>query len=353
MGFVFMTDNKAKNQIGYLYFIQTIACFAVVFLHTNGCFWNFSSTGRYWKTANVIETFFYFAVPFFFMISGITLMDFNDRYSLKEYLLKRFNKTFIPFFVWSFIGLAYALITHRFSIEDISFKFIIDGFLNTKFTGVYWFFIPLFSVYLCIPLFAMTHKEKRKEMFSYLIIIGLVFNIVIPFVIKFVEGNYLYDLRPGVVTGYLIWPIVGYSLHNYPPKKFLKVVLIVLSIAGFCVHLFGTYFYSIRDGGVNTFFKGYNSLPCVLYSIGMFLILKDIGVLIAKTKVIGAFKYISGYTFPVYLMHWYMHDAAIRLFDIDNRSIYYRLLAPFVIVTVSVAITWVIRKIPLLKRILP
>ena len=348
-----MAEKTEKERIDYLYFIQTIACFAVVFLHTNGCFWNFSATGRYWKTANVIETFFYFAVPFFFMISGITLMDYGDRYSLKEYLLKRFNKTFVPFFVWSFIGLAYALLTHRFSVGDISFKFIVDGFINTKFTTVYWFFIPLFSVYLCIPLFAMTHKEKRKELFLYLIIIGLIFNVTVPFVNKFVGVNNLSDLRPGVVAGYLIWPVIGYYIHNYPPKKVIKIVLILLSIAGFCIHLFGTYYYSMRDGGVNSFFKGYNALPCVMYSVGMFLILKDLGLLIAKTKVIRVFKFIAGYTFPIYLMHWYMHDAAIRLFDIDNRSIYYRLSAPFAIVLATIGITWIIRKIPILKRIVP
>ena len=90
-----------------------------------------------------------------------------------------------------------------------------------------------------------------------------------------------------------------------------------------------------------------------MYSVGMFLILKDLGLLIAKTKAIRVFKFIAGYTFPIYLMHWYMHDAAIRLFDIDNRSIYYRLSAPFAIVLATIGITWIIRKIPILKRIVP
>ena len=61
-------------------------------LHTNECFWTFSAEERYWRTANIIECIFYFAVPVFFMISGITLMDFYDRNSLKEYFLKEPEK---------------------------------------------------------------------------------------------------------------------------------------------------------------------------------------------------------------------------------------------------------------------
>ena len=64
-----------------LTFIQVICALAVVTLHTNGVFWSFSSTERYWFTANIVESVFYFAIPLFFMITGITLLDYQKRYS--------------------------------------------------------------------------------------------------------------------------------------------------------------------------------------------------------------------------------------------------------------------------------
>ena len=62
------------KKIEYIDLAGVIAAIAVVFLHTNGCFWEFSKS-RYWLTANFIEGVFIFAVPVFFMISSVTLMD--------------------------------------------------------------------------------------------------------------------------------------------------------------------------------------------------------------------------------------------------------------------------------------
>lgn len=76
--------SKEKNAINYIVFISVISAVSVLILHTNGCFWSFSSTARYWRTANIIECIFYFAVPLFFMIIGVTLFDFYERTRLRN-----------------------------------------------------------------------------------------------------------------------------------------------------------------------------------------------------------------------------------------------------------------------------
>ena len=60
----------------YIQNLSVLSAFAVVALHVNGEFWNFSY-GRYWITSNIIESLFYFAVPIFFMITGVTLVGKN------------------------------------------------------------------------------------------------------------------------------------------------------------------------------------------------------------------------------------------------------------------------------------
>lgn len=52
-----------KRKI-YIQILGVLSCLAVVVLHTNGCFWDFSYE-RYWLTANLIENLCYFAVPIF------------------------------------------------------------------------------------------------------------------------------------------------------------------------------------------------------------------------------------------------------------------------------------------------
>lgn len=90
----------------YIQNLSVISAFAVVMLHTNGVFWKFSYE-RYWVTANVIESVFYFAVPIFLMISGVTLIDYSKRYSTKDYFKKRIKKSVIPFILWSLLFLIY------------------------------------------------------------------------------------------------------------------------------------------------------------------------------------------------------------------------------------------------------
>lgn len=47
-----------NKRIEYIDLANVIATFAVVFLHANSCFWDFSKE-RYWITADVIVVFLF------------------------------------------------------------------------------------------------------------------------------------------------------------------------------------------------------------------------------------------------------------------------------------------------------
>lgn len=102
-------NNKLYKKKDYLTLLSVISAISVVILHTNGCFWIFNKE-RYWTTANIIECIFYFAVPVFFMISGATLLEYNEKYSTKTYIKKRIRKTVIPFLIWSIFGLLFCIL---------------------------------------------------------------------------------------------------------------------------------------------------------------------------------------------------------------------------------------------------
>ena len=148
-----------KERKVYLSLARIICAFAVVMIHTNGCFYEFN-TESCWIWANVIECGLGFAVPVFIMISGATLMDYSNRYSTKEYFKKRIIKTGIPYVVWSVIG----------NVLNISGTFF-----------VYYFFLYLFGVYLCIPLFSFLKEEYKEKVITYVVWISFVFNYFLPF----------------------------------------------------------------------------------------------------------------------------------------------------------------------------
>lgn len=192
------------KKIEYIDLANVIAAIAVVFLHTNGCFWEFNKS-RYWITANLIESVFIFAVPVFFMISSVTLMDYQKRYNTKTFLKKRFSKTVIPFLFWTFVGLVFDIVfLHTFKPSNLTLRVLVDGIINNQFVSIYWFFMPLFGIYLSIPLFASIEQEKRVKLFKYLFLIGFIFNGTIPFLLSAFHIDMAWPLGINVVSGYAI-----------------------------------------------------------------------------------------------------------------------------------------------------
>jgi surface polysaccharide O-acyltransferase-like enzyme len=344
---------KKVEKKKYIAFLSVISAISVVILHTNGCFWSFSNS-RYWFTANIVESVFYFAVPIFFMITGITLMDYRDRYDTKTYFKKRIVKTVIPFIIWSIIALLYRI----YYIKDIStaslnFKFIFNGFLDTNFLTIYWFFIPLFIIYLMIPILSAIDKKKRNSVFMYMVVVCFILNSVLPLINTVLKLELSLPINLIIGTEYLTYVLIGYLIDNNDIKKKYKIIIYILGIIGLLVHIVLTYKLSISAGEIIRTWKGYNNVPCILYSTAIFILLKEIFIKIKKEKIIKVVNMLSKYTFAIYLMHFYIMKIIQIEFNLNVTSIIYRLGMPLIIIPICIIITWILRKIPIIKHIVP
>ena len=343
------------KRIEYIDLANVISTFAVVILHTNGCFWDFSRE-RYWLTANVIESLFIFAVPVFFMISSISLMDYQKKYDTKIYLKKRFSKTVIPFLFWTFIGLLFDMFfLHTVKVSDLSLKVLVDGFINNRFVQIYWFFMPLFGIYLSIPLFASIEEEKRVELFKYLFLIGFIFNGTIPFLLSAFHIDMAWPLGINVVSGYAIFVVMGYLIHKIDFTLNQRCIIYILGLAGFLMHFGGTYFESYALGGVSQIYKNLMQTPILMYSGAVFLFIRQISSKVMQTKISKSVQFIKKYTFPIYLMHYYIIEILNRYLHLTNytKSIFYRLGMPFIVIPITIIIAALIRKLRLGKKVLP
>ncbi len=347
--------SDADKNIHYITLAKVVAAVAVVYLHSNGCFWEFNSVANWWKRSNIIECLFYFAVPIFFMITGITLIDYNKRYGLKEFFLRRFNKTVIPYIFWSLFGLLFNVyFLKSISVKVVTSAYVINGLFSGKIVGIYWFFIALYSIYLCIPLFSSVEDRGKKEVFAYLILVSLLFNSLIPFILKITHSCIKYDFSVGVVSGLIIYPLIGYSIHNYQFSKRLKFVIYIFAILGLVSHIIGTYRLSIEAGKIVKIFKGYKNIPCIFYSTGVFLLIKEYGNVIMQVQLLNKIvNFLGHYTFAIYLVHIYVLKSMVKFFNINVHTILYILFSPIIAVMVSILIAFFIRKVPILKKVLP
>lgn len=342
-----------KTKKDYLTLISVVSAFAVLLLHTNNCFWSFNPTERYWKTANIIECVNYFAVPLFFMISGITLIDFREKYTLKTYFIKRIKKTVSPFVFWNFVALAYLIKRDKVEINQINLKFIYQGICNSKLVSIFWFFGPLFIIYLCMRLFGAIDKSKRKEIFTYLVILGGILNILIPFLFAVFWPDLTFPYSIRAVGGYLYWIRLGWILDNTEFTGKQRCMIYLGAIVGLVLHIVGTYNLSMEAGKIVETYKGYENLPSGLYAAGMFVFLKQVGLKCMNGKKGRFINWLGKYTFPIYLIQVFLLWEVRYNTSIDVRSITYRLGAPFVMIPIIIIFTACLRKIPIVKNIVP
>lgn len=342
---------EKSNEIFYISVLAVLSTFAVVFLHSNGCFWAFSKS-RYWLTANIIESVFYFAVPIFFMISGATLINYKERYDTKTFFKKRIKKVVIPFLIWSIFGFLFVLFVQKtIVINDVNLLYIIKGILDSKFIGVYWFFIPLIGIYLVLPLFASIPKEDRINLFKYICVILFVCGSFIPFICNVFNIGFTLPSSILMLSTFIMFPLLGYLINEIDLDKKYRYCFYILGLLGLISHILGTFYLSYAAGEIIRTYKGFTNVPAIIYCIAIWILIKQ---LVSKhdfkitTKVVN---FVKPYTFSIYLLHIYILMVLSTYFN--TLSIWYRLLTPFIVIPICIMITYIIRKIKYLRYILP
>lgn len=347
-----MSQEKVENRSGYLSLLRVLAAVSVVVLHTNGRFWHFSYES-WWRSANAIDCLFYFAVPVFFMLSGATLIGYRDRYSTKEYLLRRFKKTVVPYIVWSFFALGYDVASGRLPLSQVTRGYIFQGLIEGTLGEVYWFFPALFFVYLCIPLLAAVPESMRKSVFSYSAVLLFLLNSLFPLLIRLFWPSVQWPYSIGLAGGYLLYVLIGYLLHRYDTTRRCRVLLYASAVFGLLLHLFGTEHLSYAAGDIVETFKDYGNAPCILYSVGVFVLGKQVGGKLMDSPLGKPVRFLEPCTFGVYLIHKFLQYELNKLPFISTETLGYSLGAPLIIIPVAAVMITLLRKIPYIRRIVP
>ena len=345
-----------KRKYGYLNLLSVIAAFSVITLHTNEVFWEYNNGEGYWVSALIIESALYFAVPVFFLISGVTLLDFYDRYTTGQYFKKRFVKTVIPFLFWSVVG----LLVHVYFMKDMTFEgMTVRGFINDlmscgKYVSVFWFFRPLFILYIGIPLFAGVEKSRKIKVFTYLAVTALVLDYLMPFLNNAFQIKLYFNLTTLVATYYFIFLLLGYILHHVELPKIARIFIYIGGIVGFLFQSLGTYIYSERAGAIDKTFKEYYNIPAILQGVAIFVLVKYGYRFVEKSeKLVKVIDFLKDYTFAFYLLHWFIIRLITGVIDFDKYSIYWRLFGFIPVALICIIVTWILRKIKIGKYILP
>ena len=299
---------KKPQRFNYITFISVISAFSVVLIHVNSYF-SFSYSPR-WAIANIARAILTYAVPVFFMISGVTLIDYRKRYDTKTYLKKRFTRTVIPFLFWGIM----AILMHRFWLHDLPLEAyqpfeIVNRLINAMFIPVFWFFIPLFILYLTIPILGAIDEQKRRQVFRYIILVSLVFNFIIPAILNLAKIPIESPIKFTTTScAAIFYAVVGYYIHTYEISKKARTAIYIFGIIGVLATIIGTHILSYNAGELTGFMTDYDLITYAAYSPAVFLFMKSFfskHFTSKKSKVARLANFFSRYTFPLYLTHWF------------------------------------------------
>lgn len=340
----------SKKRIIYYDILNILACVAVVFLHCNGAVHSFSNT-RIWKECLVIEVLCYFAVPMFIMISGATLLKYKERYTTKQYFLKRIEKVIIPWIVWS-------LIVYVVKKKELNFINFAKSFIYGNIETIYWFFPLIIYLYCLIPILAiLTDKDEYRKKMWYIVIFIFIFQSVLKPIFTMLHVAF-----PSILThmlgqnAYIMYLLLGYLLSTTSIKKKQKIMIYIMAIIALLTRYLYTFYFSIDTGALNKDSWGYTAFTGLFPTVALFVYIKDINwekrfdKLKVNKKILSNF---AGCSFGVYLMHMLVKSKMVNILSINTSSYFYRLFFPIILYVICVIIVFIIKKIPILKKIVP
>ena len=344
--------NNNRNILDYISFAKIISSFGVISLHING-FWDCSPLNRKkWIIKNIYETVFYYSVPIFVLCIGATLIDFKERYGLLEYNKKRLLKVVIPLIGWTLILYLYKVFILK-NIGKIPFDFVSiwNYFFNSNLYGIFNSLHIFLLTYMLIPLLSFVEKKNKIRIYTYYFFLLLLTQSFIPYSFSLLGNKlvWVYKLK----IGYLIYIFAGYIIHNYPFSKLSKVIIYIIGIFSFFVHLIGTKVLTFRYRTINKLQKGYLNLPCIFHSCSFFLFIKEYSYLVTKIIHKKYINEIGSLTLGPFFMHLTVNETIYKFSKFKKLIDFNLLFHSSVIFSICLILSYILKKIPILKFLVP
>ena len=339
-----------KDRVLYFDILNIFACVCVIWLHCNSILYSYGQTPL-WYVSLVVQVICHFAVPAFFMISGANLMNYREKYSTRTFACKRISRTLIPLLIWSSIVLLYKYRLGIILPED--FQHIVFLFLTSSIETVYWFFLPLFAIYLCIPVLSLRASKKNLNYFLYMALMGILLHSIWPFFAERISLGYSEYIIFPMAAGFLPYALLGYYLANAEIPRPVRFLIYAVGIACALYMYYGTIALSAQNGGLKKDLIDYESFVSYGYAAAVFLLFKNLNFrFLDRPKLRLRIFVISGASFGVYLIHMLTMDILERFGGIETYSYAWQLLGQFPVYLIALAVVLIVKKIPGIGKII-
>ena len=268
--------------------------------------------------ALIFNTISRISVPFFFMISGATLL--NKEYE-KQKNKDRIIRKFITLFV---ITIIYFIWDKYYMCKGTN----IISLLSKPERKLLWFMYAIIGIYISLPFVKCMVDKMVKTEDKLFVILWLIFNGI--FKGLNIGNTYLIPIISG--TYYLGYFIIGYMIikyYDYIKKNRNNKLLLITAIISFIIVVILTYYISINSGKHFTYLLTYSNILIMIASLSSFIYLffniKD-----KENKIISK---LSNLSFGIYLFHGIILDYFMKLIPYKDICSYIGIPVVLIFVT--------------------
>lgn len=369
-----------RPQIGWIDLLRVMACFLVVFSHCCDPFVaQFENDRASFLTGVFSGSLVRACVPLFVMMTAVLLLPVKE--GMTAFYRKRVGRIAVPAVFWSivlpllFFGyLGY--VSPDTANPAIAGDHGWSGTVGKMYTFIFnfnydttplWYVYMLVGLYLLMPILsAWLERASKRDLKTFLCVWGV--TLLLPYLkmaapLLGYTGNYgnmglwgecdwndygmLYYF-----SGFVGYMVLGYYLMKYPlrwSRRRTLLVAVPTFVVGYLITAFG---YLLTQ----KYFPGnYAYLEIVWYFAGINVFMMTFAVF----AVVRAFdpkprrwlSKLASLTFGIYLCHFVFVVAAYDLFDCRLPYIVRIVCMTCTAFAVSAALTWLMRRIPLTRRL--
>ncbi|HBF7094557.1 TPA: acyltransferase [Clostridioides difficile] len=362
------SKSISKERLIYLDFIKVLAIYFVCFYHYN----NFNTD--FLSNPSISTYLSYFikgiastGVPLFFMVSGALML--NRNYNLNKHIRKIINIIILTI-IWGMITL---LILSPIKGNSYS----IPGFVKALWTweqdtiNHLWFLQTLVCVYILYPLIKEVYDIEGKKVLNYILIVIFIFtfgNVLLNMVANIVESilgiNYItnhefnffnnFNLFRGFYAYTLVYFIVG-ALLLEKLKNDMRInvnqIIMIFIIGISTLFLYGVMMSNSNKEVYGTVWNGYDTIMTLLMCISIFILSYISNSKLDKLS--SVVQLIGENTLGIYFVHR-MVGSILKPYYITltfSTSIISNLVFGIVVMAMSLIITLVLKRIPIIKSL--
>lgn len=291
------------------------------------------------------------------MITGATLLGYRQKYDTKTYFKKRFAKVFIPSIAWMIIMFCWHVFIRKdLAITDWSPASILNIFTASRENSVYYYLFVILGLYLTIPLFAPLAEKKYRKLLWYGVVAFFIFNALLPNLSTLVGINYNSDFSIRIGS-YVVYLFLGYLLSTAKIPKKYRILLHLGGVLAIIWRYTTTLNASFAHGYLVKTTWGYTQFHTIILTASVFVFVKNLPLDRLTERIKAILAKLASCSFGIYLCHilimHYEGGILRHVFGIPTISWVYRFLCPFLTYALCVGLVLLLKKIPILRRIVP